>query len=829
MSLPLTHAGLSAPGISAALDLKFASTLSLTSSSGITPSFSRASTGTYFNSPGVLTSAAINAPRFDHTFNGTSWVSRGLLVEEQRTNSLQYSESFNTSPYWAAASGATITANQAVAPDGTTTADNIAGVNGFYQNSAGMGSSTATSTASIFAKANGSSSITLRINEWGSGTNYVEGTFNLSAGTATASNSGSGSGATASIVNCGNGWFRCIITGKPSTTAGTCGFYPYGMTTSVYCWGAQFEAGASFATSYIPSTGAGSTTRSADVCQITGSDFTSFYNSSEGSIVAEFDRLYVPTTDGSSVYSIRDAGNNNVISVWFPTSTGQDQVEIYSSGPVALFNLGTPASVGVITKIATGYKANDFAASKNGAAVLTDTSGAVPVSPTFMAIGGVSTLNGHIARLRYFNKRLTDKQLEDLCKPEEQLKLDLKFSENLSLTPVVGPTPSFSRASTGTYFNASGILTSAAINAPRFDHTYDGTNWISRGLLIEEQRTNLLPRSEEFNTGWTNNDINISANSVTAPDGTTTADNLVPNTVNTNHRLYQGPAGSGAASVSVFAKSTGYGWLQVRVGAGGGTSVTVNFNVVSGAIGDTILAGGATASNQSIENVGNGWWRCKFTANSVPAFTTVIMPRPDNASVEGQAYAGDGVKGVAVWGAQLENASFPTSYIPTTSSSVVRSADVCQITGTDFSGIWNQGEGSAIANYDFLAAPADRASSRVWYASDGAYTNGMWVQSGSSDGFYVYQSGSVQAGLTATALPSGSTAKFSSAYRLNDFAASFNGAAVLTDTSGNVPTVNRMEIGYMSDISGRVLNGHISRLRYYAIRLPNRLLIAKSQ
>jgi hypothetical protein len=173
------------------------------------------------------------------------------------------------------------------------------------------------------------------------------------------------------------------------------------------------------------------------------------------------------------------------------------------------------------------------------------------------------------------------------------------------------------------------------------------------------------------------------------------------------------------------------------------------------------------------------------------------------------------------WGAQLESGAFSTSYIPTTTTSVVRSADVCQITGTSFGSMWNQGEGSVASEFDFLAAPADRVSPRVWYASDGAYTNGMWVQSGASDGFYVYQSGSSQAALTATALGAGVSTRIASTYKLNDFAASFNGASALTDTTGNVPTVNRMEIGFMSDVSGRIINGHIAKLIYYPARLTN--------
>jgi hypothetical protein len=403
-------------GVLPVLDINFRDFKTFSSTIGPTASFSRASSGTYFDSTGVLQTASTNVGRINHVYNGTSWVCKGGLIEEQRTNLLQYSESFNTTPYWQPASGASVTANQAVAPDGNTTADNVAGVNGFYQNSAGMGSSTATNTGSIFAKANGSSEIKLRINEWGSGTNFIEGTFNLSTGAATATNGGSGSGATASMVNVGNGWYRCIITGKPSTTAGTCGFYPYGMTTSVYCWGAQFEAGASFASSYIPSVSNASTTRSADVMQITGSNFSGFWNQSEGTFATECD-AYGFNASGVNYMGVASTGGLSQYAFVgrFQGSLSSLNYQVYNGSPDCSITL-TPAGSNP-TKSAFGFKANDCAASANGGAVSTDTTVAMTTALTQLEIGnflGNNFLNGHIARLRYWNTRLDNATLRAL-------------------------------------------------------------------------------------------------------------------------------------------------------------------------------------------------------------------------------------------------------------------------------------------------------------------------------------------------------------------------------------------------------------------------------
>lgn len=405
--------------------------------------------------------------------------------------------------------------------------------------------------------------------------------------------------------------------------------------------------------------------------------------------------------------------------------------------------------------------------------------------------------------------------------------LDLNFASSLSLTSTSGITPSFSRASTGTYFNASGVLTSAAINGPRFDHVYNGSSWVSKGLLVEEQRTNLLTYSEQMNSGWTNNNINISANSVTAPDGNLTADNLIPDTVNTNHRIYQGPAGSGSAVFSCFAKSTGYGWLQVRVGAGGGTVVLVNFDVINGVVGNVFASAGAASPAQSIIPVGNGWFRCVFSMTGLSIFTTVIMPRNSNATTEGEAFAGNGTDGIAVWGTQLESGvSFPTSYIPTTTAAVTRSADVCQITGGDFSGFYNPSEGSVCFEGD---SNGSTAASDIYFliCSDGStFSNAapFIFSSGSSNSLRhrLRAGGSDIFNITTSEqLARNTPIKLAQGYKSGDSVILANGSIIDSRTNSfSTASISTFFIGQAFSGSAQI-NGHIARLRYYNTRLTN--------
>ena len=236
------------------LDLRFADNKSLTDAvtGASLVTFTRASNGTYTDSAGVLQTAAIDVPRFDH--NPTTGESLGLLVEEQRTNLLLRSEEFDNASW--TKFGATVSANTQTAPNGTANADSLiedssTGLHVVFQDT--TASSLVTQTLSVYAKANQRIRVSLQAAEAGTG-NAVAATFNLSTGAVVSqSNSGTGSGASASIVAVGNGWYRCIVTGIPSTTGTTIRSHAYVAndanqinytgdgTSGLFIWGAQLE------------------------------------------------------------------------------------------------------------------------------------------------------------------------------------------------------------------------------------------------------------------------------------------------------------------------------------------------------------------------------------------------------------------------------------------------------------------------------------------------------------------------------------------------------------------------------------------------------------
>ena len=391
----------------------------------------------------------------------------------------------------------------------------------------------------------------------------------------------------------------------------------------------------------------------------------------------------------------------------------------------------------------------------------------------------------------------------------DKLSLDLQFAADKTLTARKGPTPAFTRASTATFVGSNGLIQSAAINGARFDH--DPITLDCKGLLIEESRTNNLVRSEDFGTTWTQTNISVSSDVAVAPDGNTTADKIIENTASGIHGVDQSTTFTAIPyTLSFYAKKDERIWVRAFLS---GLSSTW-FNVDNGTVGT--VASGFTAS---IVDAGNGWYRCSITGTASAGTSTsgVRIATGDGLNT----YLGDGTSGIFLWGAQLEQGSFPTSYIPTTTASVVRSADVCSITGSDFTGFYNQSDGTMLVNA-FTPANGDRTV----VATDDNTANEMirLRTEGTNPFFKVTDGGSELVAIDSGTVVANTAFKLVGAYKLDDFASSINGGAAVTDTSGTIPTVDRIRIG--AGQSGNTMCGCISSLRYYKKRLADAKLQA---
>ena len=232
-----------------------------------------------------------------------------------------------------------------------------------------------------------------------------------------------------------------------------------------------------------------------------------------------------------------------------------------------------------------------------------------------------------------------------------------------------------------TSVTGSGTFTSWRIGyrGPRFDHN-PANPTICRGLLIEDGRTNLLPRSEAFDDSavWTQIRLVSQpvANTHIAPDGTLTAEKLIPSATTGDHRIdrssVSGLVTGTIYTISVFVKADGYTGFGINLGSSP-TPIGATFDLTNGSVSAT-----QTGWTASVQAYPNGWYRCSATFTHSTGNRLYLCVGATGTSF---SYVGDDTRGILIWGAQLEAGSFATSYIPTTTSALSRAAETCSITG----------------------------------------------------------------------------------------------------------------------------------------------------
>jgi hypothetical protein len=360
--------------------------------------------------------------------------------------------------------------------------------------------------------------------------------------------------------------------------------------------------------------------------------------------------------------------------------------------------------------------------------------------------------------------------------------------------------------------------TTAAYYAPCF--TYDPATLQPQGLLIWEARTNLLLQSEDFSTTWVAARASVTTNTTVAPNGTLTGDKLIATSVSGSHLISQTISVTAQAyTLTCFAKAGEYNFIQLNIpdpGAGGAGKVG-SFNLSTGTLG-VVQDAGVT---RTITSVGNGWYRCSITYTITGAGSSGISFFVTNTDVRAESFTGNDVNGIFIWGAQLEAGAFATSYIPTTTTALTRSADVASMTGTNFSSWYNASEGTTYVE----AQSPSVAGTYFYYSLNNGTTNEIRLasaSSGSNPTFVVTNTSSSQASIAVT-LAAGTAFKAASAYATDSFSSAVNGTLGTPDTSGTPPTATSLRIGARSNDTLYV-NGYIRRIAYYPTRLPNATL-----
>lgn len=397
--------------------------------------------------------------------------------------------------------------------------------------------------------------------------------------------------------------------------------------------------------------------------------------------------------------------------------------------------------------------------------------------------------------------------------------------------PVLDPRITFSRGTGATRVNASGFIEVVGNTDPRFD--YDPVTLAPRGLLIEEARTNLLVRSEEFdNASWVKTSATVTANSTNAPSGTVSADTFIPgNGINLGAAILNQDISKAASAVtyavSVYVKAAGYNRVLIRCQDSGGTTnrADVVVSLVDGAItGAATAAGTFSAASAIVQNAANGFYRIAltFTSSTDPFLRTMVLAQDSVATV------GNGTSGIFLYGAQLEAGAFATSYIPTVASTVSRSADVATMTGTNFSSWYNQNEGTFVFNFGAFNFAGVMAGSGPYDAAIGAVTNGVRAgrqfSAQNFNGWVVQNKTGTPVG---TAAISGSSAFGPisgpvAAHRLAIFqtpssAGGVVNGGVVSSTALTVAPTGTADMFYINPS----MNGWFRAIAYYNTRLPN--------
>ena len=388
----------------------------------------------------------------------------------------------------------------------------------------------------------------------------------------------------------------------------------------------------------------------------------------------------------------------------------------------------------------------------------------------------------------------------------------------------IDPRVIFTRAGIGRVTNRLGLVSPVPANTARY--RFHPVTGLSEGLLVEAQRTNLLLRSEEFeNVVWTATNLTVTANSTTAPDGNTTADTLAATVA--GGKVAQAvtiTAGRGIA-LGVYAKANASSWVILSLSDGTNT-VDCWFNLAAGTTGTHTIGGsggGFTLSfaQKWIEAQRNGWYLCALEVTSSVSTTIAATIAPTAADSTASATGNS----LFAWGAQLEAESSLTnlsSYIPTTSATVTRSADnlILPVTSSQVA----LDRGTMI--FEFVPRPVPPVIGGATVVLGGigdTFSNTIYIsrQGNTSLGVTYIPSGGASSTVSRTcAFTPGTTYRFGVAWQPGRYAICIDGGAIAAGQSNIVPlaSVARIAVGCApwSTSSPNTLSNAVHRAFVYA-------------
>jgi hypothetical protein len=778
----------------------------------------------------VQTGIATDLITFSRTSNATVTDSDGKIKWAPH-NLLLASEQFESSNWSKVAT--TVTANATTAPNGTNTADSLldTAVNNIHyaaQDITSYALSGRDVVVRIFAKKNTLDYMTLGVSDISSGTLYAVAVFNLATG-ALATSGASGTGyavvGTPTISSVGDGWYYCSVTCTIGTsvsflravsapnktgviTASAGGYESYlGNGSGIYIWGAHLYRSdlggmvqnpaqpAGFGT-YYPTTpknllgftesyGSGTGWTLAGIKAIGSGSVANATTSPNGLLSASL--LVEDTgTSGHNIYRTFANAINTTPYTWtaYVKPAGRSIVQLVNQATSVVYTAEYSLAGGGTVTNRSGTGTATIVALADGwyrisATAVATASGTGYWQLNFCNAPSVTSYTGDgISGIYLWGAQLSD---------------------SASIDPYV---PNYGAAPTA-----------AAYYGPRLD--FDGATLAAKGLLVEEQRTNLALASNAPTMGT---GLSSTANAAISPDGTMSAVR-VSKTDATTPRYF--PTATNMTTVGgrkyVISRYFKYDGYDVDVSLE--YNSTVNWDLSWTAI-FAVRSTGVTVSSDSntvssVHNVGNGWYRAitTFTAGAAPSVTAnpVFLTRVTGAS---------GVSVLVYGGMAEENASFATSYIPTGAATVTRAADVVSVSTSQFP--YSETAGSWVVNFQTQVSGAVPTTVYILGLNNDQNKRIAYIGSGAS-------AAASYDGVTIVGTSedvTGPVSKFASAYDATGRAVVANGTSVTTGT-----VVAGYSVGSFVNIaqnSGAFTTGWVRQITYIPRRLSNTELQART-
>jgi hypothetical protein len=390
----------------------------------------------------------------------------------------------------------------------------------------------------------------------------------------------------------------------------------------------------------------------------------------------------------------------------------------------------------------------------------------------------------------------------------------VKASKVYSVLPTDGSGDfTFTRSGNATRVNSDGLIELVTSNVPRLNYPLiDGVVSGCPSLLLEPQRINLIQYSEDFSQGyWSKSRATILSNQTISPDGTLTADLLtITDTPENYAQTNVSVTVSGAIqTVSCFVKKGTNDFAHILLWDTASNGSRQWFDVNNGTVGSSAIFGsGISVNSASIENYGNGWFRCIVVFN---CSLTSVRTRISASNGDGQTNGTIG-KTIFIWGYQLEsNSSYATSYIPNygTALGVTRSAETCNNAGDV--NTFNDSEGVLFAN---IASLSDTVST---YNSIGLGVNSaneriaLGFQAPSN--IYIFKR-TTSSWITAKSSNIKLYNKVAISYNTNDNHFWLNGFKIASDTTiGDL--VQPIELGFEASYGGEQFYGNTKQIQYF--------------